>query len=123
LRVGLHCIGFVGETAQQAADDFFPGYAHTFTEIGRERGWPPTTRAQYDALRGPTGALIIGDAATVTNKILSIDQALGGVDRLTFQMSVSAMPHQKMQHAIELLGTRVAPLVRERWAEKAGKEQ
>src|SRR5450432_1676808 len=70
LRVGLHCIGFLGDTTQQAADDFFPGYAHTFTEIGKERGWPPSTRAQFDALRGPTGALIVGDPATVTEKIL-----------------------------------------------------
>ena len=60
--VGLHAIGFLGDTTQQAADDFYPGYAHTFTEIGKERGWPPTTRAQFDAVRGPTGALIIGDA-------------------------------------------------------------
>jgi alkanesulfonate monooxygenase SsuD/methylene tetrahydromethanopterin reductase-like flavin-dependent oxidoreductase (luciferase family) len=113
LRVGLHCIGFVGDTNQQAADDFFPGYAHTFTEIGKERGWPPTTRAKFDALRGPTGALIIGDAKTVAQKILYIDQALGGVSRLTFQMGVSTLPHAKMMRAIEILGESVAPMVRE----------
>src|SRR6266446_2559499 len=65
LIVGLHAIGFLGDTTQEAADDFYPGYAHTFTEIGKERGWPPATRAQFDALRGPTGALLIGDAETV----------------------------------------------------------
>src|SRR5277367_5067784 len=113
LRVGLHCIGFVGDTNQQAADDFFPGYAHTFTEIGKERGWPPTTRAQFDALRGPTGALIIGDANTVTEKILYINEALGGISRITFQMGVSTLPHAKMMRAIEILGASVAPLVRE----------
>ena len=113
LRVGLHCIGFVGDTNQQAADDFFPGYAHTFTEIGKERGWPPTTRAQFDALRGPTGALIIGDAKTVTKKILSINEALGGISRITFQMGVSTLPHAKMMRAIEILGASVAPMVRE----------
>src|SRR6202046_1260144 len=86
LRVGLHCIGFLGDTNQQGAEDFFPGYAHTFTEIGKERGWPPTTRAQFDALRGPTGALIIGDANTVTKKILYINEALGGISRITFLM-------------------------------------
>jgi probable LLM family oxidoreductase len=64
LTVGLHSIGFLGDTTRQAADDFYPGYAHTFTEIGKERGWPPTTRAQFDAVRGPTGALLIGDAET-----------------------------------------------------------
>jgi hypothetical protein len=57
LVVGLHAIGFLGDTTQEAADDFYPGYAHTFTEIGKERGWPPATRAQFDALRGPTDAL------------------------------------------------------------------
>src|ERR1700730_7677337 len=59
LQVGLHMIGFPGDTNAQAADDFFPGYAHTFTEIGKERGWSPTTRAKFDALRGPRGALLV----------------------------------------------------------------
>jgi probable LLM family oxidoreductase len=113
LRVGLHCIGFVGDTDQQAADDFFPGYAHTFTQIGKERGWPPTTRAQFDALRGPTGALIVGDPETAARKILYINQALGGITRITFQMGVSTLPHVKMLRAIELLGNRVSPIVQQ----------
>ncbi|MDP9339069.1 MAG: LLM class flavin-dependent oxidoreductase [Acidobacteriota bacterium] len=111
LKVGLHMIGFVGDTTKEAADDFFPGYAHTFTEIGKERGWPPTTRRQFDALRGPTGALLIGDAETVAKKILYVNKALGGIARLTFQMGVSTLPHPKMLKAIEILGTRVAPAV------------
>src|SRR5271163_853221 len=119
LRVGLHCIGFLGDTTRQAADDFFPGYAHTFTEIGKERGWPPTTRAQFDALRGPTGALIIGDPETVAKKILYINEALGGITRITFQMGVSTLPHAKMMRAIELLGERVSPMVREELAVSA----
>jgi probable LLM family oxidoreductase len=112
LKVGLHMIGFLGDTTQQAADNFYPGYAHTFTEIGKERGWPPTTRAQFDALRGPTGALLIGDAKTVATKILYVNEALGGISRLTFQMGVSTLPHEKMLRAIEILGTRVAPVIR-----------
>jgi probable LLM family oxidoreductase len=112
LRVGLHMIGFLGESTKQAADDFFPGYAHTFTEIGKERGWPPATRSQYDAQRGPTGALLIGDAKTVSEKILYVNEVLGGISRLTFQMGVSTLPHPKMLRAIEILGTRVAPIVR-----------
>src|SRR3982075_3060113 len=111
LIVGLHAIGFVGDTTQEAADDFFPGYAHTFTEIGKERGWPPATRAQFDALRGPTGALLIGDAETVAQKILYVNEVLGGLSRITFQMGVSALPHEKMLRSIELLGTGVSPLV------------
>src|SRR3984893_12497428 len=111
LKVGLHMIGFVADTTKEAADVFFPGYAHTFTEIGRERGWPPTTRAQFDALRGPKGALLIGDVDTVAKKILYVNEALGGITRITFQMGVSAVPQPKMLRAIELLGTGVAPLV------------
>ena len=112
LIVGLHAIGFLGDTTQRAADDFYPGYAHTFTEIGKERGWPPATRAQFDALRGPTGALLIGDAETVAQKILYVNEVLGGLSRITFQMGVSALPHEKMLRSIELLGTGVAPIVR-----------
>jgi probable LLM family oxidoreductase len=111
LKVGLHMIGFLADTTKEAADVFFPGYAHTFTEIGKERGWPPTTRAQFDALRGPKGALLIGDVDSVAKKILYVNQALGGVARITFQMGVSTLPHQKMLRAIELLGTGVAPAV------------
>jgi probable LLM family oxidoreductase len=113
LVVGLHAIGFLGDTTQQAADDFFPGYAHTFTEIGKERGWPPTTRAQFDAVRGPTGALLIGDAETVAKKMVYVNEVLGGLSRITFQMGVSTLPHQKMLRSIEILGTSVAPIVRE----------
>jgi probable LLM family oxidoreductase len=116
LTVGLHSIGFLADTTERAADDFYPGYAHTFTEIGKERGWAPTTRAQFDATRGPTGALLIGDAETVAEKILYVNEALGGISRLTFQMGVSTLPHLKMMRAIEILGTEVAPLVRKELA-------
>src|ERR1700719_1343031 len=112
LMVGLHAIGFLGDSTDQAADDFYPGYAHTFTKIGKERGWPPATRAQFDALRGPTGAMLIGDVATVAEKLLYVNEVLGGLSRITFQMGVSALPHQKMLRSIELLGARVAPIVR-----------
>ena len=112
LIVGLHSIGFLGDTTQQAADDFFPGYAHTFSEIGKERGWVPTTRAQFDATRGATGALLIGDAETVAEKGLYVNAALGGISRLSFQMTVATIPHRKMMRAIEILGSRVAPVVR-----------
>jgi len=114
LVVGLHAIGFLGDTTEQAAEDFYPGYTHTFTEIGKERGWPPTTRTQFDALRGPTGALLIGDSEIVAQKILYVNEVLGGLSRITFQMGVSALPHEKMLRSIELLGTRVAPLVRKK---------
>ena len=113
LRVGLHCLGYVADTTAQAAEEFFPGYAKAFTEIGRERGWPPTTRAQFDVLRGPTGALHVGNAEEVAAKILRQNQVLGGIDRFSFQMSVASLPHRQLMHAIEIIGTRVAPLVRQ----------
>ena len=112
LKVGIHSLGYVAENAVEAADDFFPGYARSFTEIGRERGWPPMTRAHFDAQLGPTGALLVGDPETVAEKILRVNESLGGISRLTFQMSVADLPHAKLMRAIELLGTHVAPLVR-----------
>tara|TARA_B110000305_G_C19465247_1_gene657383 strand:+ start:1344 stop:2345 length:1002 start_codon:yes stop_codon:yes gene_type:complete len=109
LKVGLHILGYVADTNEQAADTFFPGYARAFTEIGRERGWAPVTRDHFDALTGATGALIVGDADQVVNKVKSIDAALGGIDRLNFQMSVASLPQAQTLHAIKLLGTQSAP--------------
>ncbi len=111
LSVGLHAIGFLGDTTQQAADDFYPGFAHAFTEIGKERGWPPTTRAQFDAQRGRHGAFLIGDAKTVAEKILYVNETLGGLARINFQMTVADVPHRQMLRAIEILGTELAPAV------------
>ncbi|MDB6115554.1 MAG: luciferase [Lacunisphaera sp.] len=116
LRVGLHCLGYVADTNARAADEFFPGYAKSFTEIGKERGWPPVTRGQFNALLGPTGALHVGDPSTVAEKIIRTSEALGGVDRFSFQMSVASLPHAQLMHAIELIGLKVGPAVRERGA-------
>jgi alkanesulfonate monooxygenase SsuD/methylene tetrahydromethanopterin reductase-like flavin-dependent oxidoreductase (luciferase family) len=116
LTVGLHMVGFLADATEEAADDFYPGYAHTFTEIGKERGWAPTTRGQYDFQRGPTGAFLIGDAETVADKILYVNKVLGGISRVTFQMGVATLPHKKMLRSIEILGTEVAPVVRKELA-------
>jgi len=112
LQVGLHSLGYVGETTKEAMNDFFPGYARTFTRIGKERGWPPVTRAHFDAQTGPTGALLIGGPEDIAEKLLRHSEALGGVSRVTFQMDNAALPHAKLMQSIALLGTRVAPLVR-----------
>ena len=114
LKIGIHAVGYVADTDAQAADDFYPGFARMFTEIGKERGWPPTRRSHYDAMLGPTGALIIGSVKTVVEKILHYNEVLGGVSRLNLQMSPGTLPHAKALHAIELLGDRVAPLVRKK---------
>jgi len=116
LKVGVHSLGYVATTTQEAADDFFPGYARAFTDIGKERGWPPVTRAAFDAQRGPQGALLIGSPDEVTEKIIRHSEALGGVSRFTFQMNAASLPHAKLMQAIELLGTRVAPTLRKELA-------
>jgi probable LLM family oxidoreductase len=113
LKVGVHFLGYVAESTQDAVDDFFPGYAHTMTEIGKERGWPKMTRASFDAQRGPQGALLVGDPDEVVEKIIRHSKALGGISRITFMMNPASLPHAKLMRATELIGTRVAPALRE----------
>jgi probable LLM family oxidoreductase len=112
LKVGIHALGYVAPTTDEAIADFFPGYAAAFTEIGKERGWPPVTRAQFDALRSPRGALLVGNPQEVAAKLVAHSADLGGISRINFQMSVAALPHARLMNAIDLLGTRVAPMVR-----------
>ncbi|MCU1237508.1 MAG: luciferase family protein [Candidatus Solibacter sp.] len=109
LKVGVHALGYVAETSRQAADDFFPGYARTFSEAGKERGWPPITRAHFDALLTPKGALLVGNPEEVAEKAARHSDALGGISRISFQVSVAGLPHAKLMRTIELLGERVAP--------------
>jgi probable LLM family oxidoreductase len=111
LKVGINTHAYVADTSQQAADEFFPSYAEAMTRIGRERGWPPTTRAQFDASCGPRGALAVGSPQQVIEKILFQHEVFGH-DRYLAQLSVGTMPHRQMMRAIELLGTVVAPAVR-----------
>ena len=122
LKVGIHSLGYVAETTQEAADDFFPGYARAFTDVGKERGWPAVTRAGFDAQRGSQGALIIGDPNEVVKKIVRHSKALGGISRITFQMNVASLSQVKMMRAIELLGTQVAPALREELGGNDGRD-
>jgi probable LLM family oxidoreductase len=111
LKVGLHSLGYIADTTDEAIADFYPGYAKTFTQIGKERGWPPVTRAHFDAQAGPRGALIVGGPEAVAEKIKRHSEALGGISRITFQMDTAELSHEKLLRSIELLGTKVAPLV------------
>ena len=111
LKVGLHSLGYVANTTQQALDDFYPGYAEAMTKVGKERGWPPMTRSRFEAQVGPQGALLVGSAEEVAEKILRHAEALGGISRLTFQMDTAEVPHEKLMQAIELIGKRIKPLV------------
>jgi probable LLM family oxidoreductase len=119
LKVGVHALGYVAATTEEAADAFFPGYARAVTDVGKERGWPPVTRAGFDAQRGPQGALLIGSPDEVTEKILRHSEALGGISRITFQMNAASLPHAKLMRAIEAIGDRVAPALRESQAVKS----
>ena len=113
LKVGMHSLGYVAATAKEAADAFFPGYARAVTDVGKERGWPAVTRAAFDAQLGPQGALLIGSAGEVVEKILRHSEALGGLSRVTFQMNAASLPHATLMKAIETIGARVAPALRE----------
>jgi alkanesulfonate monooxygenase SsuD/methylene tetrahydromethanopterin reductase-like flavin-dependent oxidoreductase (luciferase family) len=112
LSVGVHALGFVGDTDDAAKDAFFPGWAYMFTEIGRERGWSTATRPQFEAMCSSRGAFLIGSPKTVRDKILDANTALGGVSRITFQMSSAMLETEAMQRSIELLGSEVAPAVK-----------
>jgi probable LLM family oxidoreductase len=111
LRVGINSHGYVAEDSQKAADEFFPPYAEVMSQIGRERGWPPTTRAQFDAMRGPRGSLLVGSPQEVIDKIL-LEHSYFKHDRFMMQAGLGHLPHDKMMKTIELFGTRVAPEVR-----------
>jgi probable LLM family oxidoreductase len=111
LKVGMHSLGYVANTSKDALDDFYPGYAAAMTKVGKERGWPPMTRQRFEAQIGPKGALLVGSPEEIAEKILRHSDALGGISRLTFQMDTAEVPHEKLMRSIELIGTRLKPLV------------
>ncbi len=111
LKVGIHSLGYVANTTQEAIDDFYPGYAESMTRVGKERGWPPMTKGRFESQAGPTGALLVGSAEDVAEKILHHSKALGGISRLTFQMDTAEVSHEKLMQAIELIGKKIKPLV------------
>jgi alkanesulfonate monooxygenase SsuD/methylene tetrahydromethanopterin reductase-like flavin-dependent oxidoreductase (luciferase family) len=111
LPVSINSHGFIADTSRQAADDAYPPYLEVMGRLGRERGWPPPTRARFDAERSPHGALFVGDPQEVIDKIL-FEHELFGHQRFLMQMSVGTMPHDSMMRSIELFGTVVAPAVK-----------
>lgn len=111
LKVGLHSPGYVGQDDESAIADYYLGYAELWTKLGRERGWPPVTRSQFNQLIGPKGVLVVGGPETVAEKLVRHSEALGGVDRFTFQMDNAGLTHQQLLRSIEIIGTKVMPLV------------
>ena len=110
-RVSINSHGFLADSEQEAVESFWPRYLDVMGRIGRERGWPPPTRAHFDRERSPRGALLLGSPQQVIDKIL-FERELFGMDRFLLQLSVGTMPHAQMMRAIELYGTVVAPAVR-----------
>jgi probable LLM family oxidoreductase len=109
--MSINSHGFIADTSQAAADAAWPPFELQMTKIGRERGWPPAQRQDFDAGRTLRGALFVGSPAEVTEKIL-FQHEIFGHERFLLQLSVGTMPHADLLHAIELYGTEVAPAVR-----------
>jgi len=112
LKVGVHSPGYVAATSQEAGDKFFPGFARAIASVAKERGWGPLSRASFEAQRSPDGVMLVGDPEEVAEKILRHSEALGGIERITFQMNASSLPHATLMKSIELIGSKVAPAVR-----------
>ncbi|MFT4737448.1 MAG: putative LLM family oxidoreductase [Paraglaciecola sp.] len=112
MKIGLHSLGFVGEDHQSTLDLYFPGYAQMFNSVGKERGWPTVTRASFDAQSDEYGAIVVGNPQVVAEKILRHSEALGGIDRFTFQMDNPLLTHQQLMESIRLIGKEVIPLLR-----------
>jgi probable LLM family oxidoreductase len=111
LKVGVHSLGYVAETKDQAVEEYYPGYAYNFTRIGKERGWPPVTFERFAAQNGKTGALVVGDPEEVAEKIMRHSEALGGIDRFTFQLDNANLTHEQLKKTMQLIGQQVKPLI------------
>ena len=111
MQLSINSHTYIAANSQQARDELYPPYAEVMNRIGRERGWPPSTRQQFDASTSSQGALLVGSPQEVIDKIL-YEKELFGHTRFLAQMALGAMPHDKVMHAIELLATKVAPEVR-----------
>ncbi|MEJ7683069.1 MAG: LLM class flavin-dependent oxidoreductase [Segetibacter sp.] len=111
LKVGINSHTYIADTSQQAADEFYPSYADVMTRLGRERGWSGMSREQFEAMRSEQGSLLVGNPQQVIDKIL-YEHELFEHKRFLAQMSVGTMPHDKVMRSIELLGTKVAPVIR-----------
>lgn len=111
LKVGIHSLGYVAATKDQAVEEYFPGYAHNFTRIGKERGWPPVTMELFAAQNGRTGALLVGDPEEVAEKILGHSAALGGISRLTFQLDNANLTHDQLKNTMRLIAEKVMPII------------
>ncbi|KAA0023263.1 LLM class flavin-dependent oxidoreductase [Antrihabitans cavernicola] len=110
LPIAVHAHGYIADSEQKAIADFYPSYAAGMTKTGRERGWGPMTREKFDVMRAPEGSLLVGTPEQVADKISAMESTLG-IDRFMLHISVGTMEHDNVLSSIELLGSKVAPLV------------
>jgi probable LLM family oxidoreductase len=108
--LAVHMHGFIAESTQQAADQYYPSYEVPMTKLGQERGWPAMSRGQFDMMCSPEGSLVVGDPKAVAEKIIRTRDVLG-VSRFMLHISVGTLPHDQVLRSIELLGTEVAEIV------------
>ncbi|CDZ52371.1 Oxidoreductase, LLM family [Neorhizobium galegae bv. orientalis] len=111
LKTSINVHGFIADTTEAAADQFYGPQAEVMNRIGRERGWGPTNRAHFDEARSTLGNLFLGEPELVAGKIIAAHKVFG-MDRFLLQMAIGPMPHDQVMRGIELYGTKVAPLVR-----------
>jgi len=109
--VGLHEFGYVANSEEEAVAEYWPGHQANMTKLGRERGWPPMTRERFDAHRGYYGSMLLGSPQEVAAKIVRHSEALGGVQRITFQMDHADLTHEQLKKSINLIGTKVKPMI------------
>lgn len=105
LKVGIHVPGYLSESDDLAKKEYFPGYKAIWTKMGKERGWPPVTSLQFEQSTAIHGALFVGSAESIAEKIEHHHQTLGGIDRLTFQMDMASIGQDKLLRSIELIGS------------------
>jgi len=111
--IAIHNLGFLADTTEQALDTFWPAYREVFGGIGRERGWAPPSRPQFDAQCGSLGALQVGSPEAVAEKLANEYEWLGGISRVNLLLDNRVLTHAQIMRSIELLGTKVAPLLRD----------
>ena len=111
LKVGLHSLGFVANSKEEAIEKYYPGYKIWFNQIGKERGWPPVTMERFEQQIGELGAYVIGGPEEVAEKLIRHSKALGGVSRFTFQIDNAGLTHEDLLETFTLIGEKVKPLV------------
>ena len=111
LKVGLHSLGFVANSKEEAIEKYYPGYKVWFNQIGKERGWPPVTMERFEQQIGDLGAYVIGSPEEVAEKLIRHSESLGGISRFTFQIDNAGLTHQDLLETYTLIGQKVKPLV------------